>query len=189
MSLVFRVFLFALPLLLTFKKGSGQSNQTTQLKNQSSMRNRYQPENKFLEFLKKYGLIILGIFFVYPYVVAYMRKKNLQDDLKEANDDKIRLEAINQNPQAQTAELNSVTTNTVFHNIAKDVYHHLGLGYSWWDPRRWTENDLDIYNILKSYNPIPTQIIDSYYIISSGNNLRNDLQRLLDARYYNLLKF
>lgn len=154
------------------------------------MRNRNNStDNAFMEFIKKYWMWIAGLFILYPYIVAFMRRKNLQDDVKASADEIIRLEAVNANPVTQNSELQNITTNTSHHNIARDIYHHTGYMYPWWDPRRWTENDEAIFLLLRNFNPIPNSIIESYYVISTGRNLRTDLQAVLDTQYYRQLKW
>lgn len=144
------------------------------------------------DFFKEYWMLILGGMFVYPLLVRFFRSSEASDKLAEVNAQHLELEAINANPTTQTGALNAVTNDAAIHQAAKDLFHHLGYKYSWWDPRRWSENDEEAFMAITSVciaMKVPKELIDAYYIISSGRNLFDDCRESLDKIYFNQLKW
>src|SRR5690606_8148407 len=109
------------------------------------MRSRTQkkgsPVQNVLDFLQKNWIVILGAIVAYPLIVRLMRMAEAKDKLAEVEAEKKELEVINASPETQTQELNNITSNTGYHEAAKNLAHHLGFIYPWYDYRRWSEND------------------------------------------------
>lgn len=140
------------------------------------------------DFLKQNWLFILiGIYvvpLVYKLIIGNKAKIMSADHEAEIK----QLEAIQGNPELQDQYMNEATTHSQ-RQLARDIYHHTGFAYSWWDPRRWTENDEDIYLLLKDFAPIPNGLKIAYYTISAGRDMKADLLQVLDSNYYSKLKW
>lgn len=149
-----------------------------------------------IDFLKNNWLFILGAILVLPYLVSYLRKMEAKDKSAEVEAQQTEFKAINMNPATQDAYINqNITTSAAIKDAAQAVYHHLGVKYSWYDPRHWSENDeaafLAIAGVSSSMK-VPQKLIEVYYFIScddvnDGRDLRSDCQALLDSEYYNKL--
>lgn len=74
--------------------------------------------------------------------------------------------------------------------IASQVSHHLGTAYSAWDPRSWSENDKDVYNLLKDLTKQDYKHVSQLYfeVYAKGRTLSTDLAKLLDKDLYKKLK-
>lgn len=74
--------------------------------------------------------------------------------------------------------------------IASQLAHHLGTAYSFYDPRHWTENDKEVYELLKNISQADFDIVRKLYfeVYAKGNSLSTDLSKMLDSKYYELLK-
>lgn len=72
--------------------------------------------------------------------------------------------------------------------IAMDLGTHKD--YSIWDPRSWTENDQAVYLNLSTMNVAQFQAASIVYknIYTKGRDLKTDLTKLLDTKYYNKIK-
>lgn len=145
--------------------------------------------NNVMEFLKRYWYVLVGIIVAFPYLIKYMREQERKDRSRATDEEIADLQNINKNPAALQEYLNQLTTNKTYQNEARDIYHHTGYAYPWYDPRSWTENDEAIFNILSKYNEIPFEITDCYFAISSGRIMRNDLQKVLRTSLYNQLNW
>lgn len=87
---------------------------------------------------------------------------------------------------------NGVTSPTAkdhYKNIALNLAHHLGTKYDWYDPRRWTENDQKVYDILKNITRNDFRIVSKLYfeVYAKGRNLSADLASMLDQKLYEKL--
>lgn len=78
-----------------------------------------------------------------------------------------------------------------YNKISRDLAHHLGTAYSPFNPKHWTENDEDVYNILKDLNSDDFEVISILYfeVYAKGRTLTTDLASLLDDEYYQLLNY
>ncbi|WP_142786100.1 hypothetical protein [Changchengzhania lutea] len=130
--------------------------------------------------LKKFWWLIIAI----PLVLALipLTKKILKgkgtDDTADANKvmDKIGVNA------SSRAELN---------RKAVELSHHLGTSYGWFDPRRWSENDKEAFEVLQYVTQKEFDIIARLYfeVYAKGRTLLNDLAKFLDKKYYSKLNF
>lgn len=145
-------------------------------------------KNSSFEFLKQNWLYILMGVFVFPYVLRMFFNRKTIIASEEQKAELKYLEAIKGNQFDQDKYMADETTNQD-RQIAKSIYHHLGYAYSWYDPRRWTENDEDVYLLLKNMQPIRKGVQVAYFVYSAGRNLKDDLLKVLDTKYYKLLKW
>lgn len=145
-------------------------------------------QNKSFQFLKENWLFLLMGVFALPYVLRFFLSRKAVITSEEQKAEIKYLEAISGNATEQDKYIGDAATHQ-HKQIAREIYHHLGLAYSFYDPRHWTENDEDIFMLLKPFNPIPQGIFTAYYVISEGRNLKADLIKLLDSKYYSQLKF
>jgi len=74
-------------------------------------------------------------------------------------------------------------------NLALQMSTHLGTGYAWFDPRSWSENDKDVFVLLKPLNQKEFDLVAKLYfqVYAKGNDLRADLAKFLDSKYYEKL--
>ena len=155
-------------------------------------RNSTTPSNNLMEFLKQYWYIFAGGILLYPMIVKYMRSTEANDKIAETEANKAELEAINAHPDTQASALMAITTNTTIHQVALDVFHGLGFAYSWWNPRSWSENDKVVFLAIQGVTvggKVPNTLVQCYYVVTSGRNLRNDCLQSLDDVYFKQLRF
>jgi hypothetical protein len=74
--------------------------------------------------------------------------------------------------------------------IASGLAHHLGTAYAFYDPRHWSENDKQAYELLIGISQTDFNSVSLLYfeVYAKGNTLSTDLRKLLDSKYYELLK-
>lgn len=76
--------------------------------------------------------------------------------------------------------------------IAKKVYDGLGFGYPAWHPKRWTERDREVFDLVKQMrSQMEFAVMASMYKkhYAKGRDLSSDLAKHLDRKYYNQLTF
>lgn len=144
-------------------------------------------KRKFIDIVTKFGGWIL-LFFLIPYLYRWFQNFKLSMVEEDKRAEIEYYEHLKNDPLLQD-ELLHKEVGPTYTRIARELYHHLGYAYSWYDPRRWTENDEEIFRLLKGYSPIPKGIIQAYYVLSAGRDLRADLMALLDKKYYSQLRF
>jgi len=134
---------------------------------------------KILSFLKKYLFQLLLLVGVVVFLVLKVFKSKPKDKTGNAND-------ILLNEGITTAELMQELTKA-----SELLAHHLGTAYPTYDPRHWTENDKEVYDILKVMTQSHFQIVSLLYhdVYAKGRTLSSDLAKLLDDEYYKLLPF
>lgn len=137
-----------------------------------------------LNFLKKYGvLLVILIAGIAVGVWFYLKKKPSSVDPVKANADAER--ELNRIGQV------SETHNTYLKDRAQNLAHHLGTAYhgEWWNPRGWTENDKVAFEIVNELNRTDFNSVAKIYpFYADGNDLRNDLLKLLDSDYYEQIR-
>lgn len=146
--------------------------------------------NSLMNFIERYWLVLLGGIVAYPLLIRLMRMAEAKDKVNEIEAQQKENEAVMMIPAARKAALLEITTNEDYHTSAHLIAHHLGTLYKWYDPRSWTENDRDAF-IAISESPcglnIDDTLVECYYLFT-GTNLLDDLQRVLDAEYFEQLK-
>lgn len=156
------------------------------------MRNNRQQStvSPFMEFIKKYWLIMVGVALAFPYILRYLKDAETQDLINKREENEKQLASANQNPLSQLAELNKITTDPFYHNIARNVAVHLGYDIqtkdaSWFDflnPYGWTENDEKAYNELKKIiNSGQKRTVTACYYVLTRRNLADDVKKVLDS--------
>lgn len=145
-----------------------------------------------MEFIKRYGLIIIlflfGVPYLYRYYVDAQRKDNQAE--QDAQDKTMATEV--ENPVKQQEGLNQITTRTDLQDIARNVAYHFGTNVqikdagwgSWFNPRGWSENDEKAYLELKKINYASSRdlVVKAYYYLTQ-RNLLTDVKTLLDDEY------
>jgi hypothetical protein len=87
-------------------------------------------------------------------------------------------------------EANKIAPNyPVLQRLAQELAHHLGTAYSWYNPRSWAENDEEIFKLLVAVSKNDFKVVEKLYnsVYAKGNDLRRDLAKLLDSKYYEQL--
>lgn len=77
------------------------------------------------------------------------------------------------------------TTDAVWESVknsTRDIAHNMGYIYSWYDPRRWSENDAKVAEILKYQVYNLSHMEKLYYeYYAKGRNLKSDIYASLDG--------
>jgi hypothetical protein len=143
----------------------------------------------FLALIERYWLVLVGLIFATPVILRYLKDSQVNNETNDTQEN-IKL-AVSQNldPIKQQSELNKITNNPFYQNMARNLAHNLGTVYqarlgfwSFLDPRSWTENDQLIYDDLKLLkNSGQVKTVVSCYFFLTGKNLREDVLKLLDS--------
>lgn len=127
-----------------------------------------------IKFIKKYFVYILVLILVI--VLAFLKIFKSKPKDKNGTAD---------------AELNSLGVNDNFDykTTALNLAHHLGTAYSPYDPRSWSENDQEVYDIMKNLTQAQFDVVAHLYftVYAKGKTLSADLARLLDSSLYEKL--
>jgi hypothetical protein len=128
-------------------------------------------------YLKKYWYFVA---FVLIMGVWLWKKKKSEPENVDANaTDVLNTEGIK----------NAASQNT-YKSYAAQIAEGLGTSRAWYDPRRWTEDDNKVYELVKELNTQDFNIVKKLYFTTyaKGRDLSTDLANLLDDKYYRLLK-
>lgn len=71
-------------------------------------------------------------------------------------------------------------------DYANRLAHDLGTKFDWYDPRRWSENDKESFDlVMNTLKPqrLMRETAFAYVLVTKGRSLKNDLYTLLDERY------
>lgn len=130
---------------------------------------------QILTFVKKYWIWFIVVFLLLSFQVWNWFKVKPQTKLSEA-------EALLKTQPPSSKNLQK---------IAMEVAHHLGTAYDWWHIRSFTENDKEVYLLLKDLSKAEFKAVSLLYfeIYAKGKNLDLDLARLLDKEFYIKLNF
>ncbi|MDI5898743.1 hypothetical protein [Flavobacterium yafengii] len=148
----------------------------------------------FLQILKDYWFVILGLFLVIPFLIRYLKDANTSITVNNQQEEEKLYKAQNENPVTQLVGLNAITTRVELHDIARNIAFNLGtnirakeVGFwdaSFWNPKGWTENDEKAYNQLKKINYASSRdLVAKCYYFMTRRNLMDDVKRLLDDEY------
>lgn len=131
-------------------------------------------------FLKKYIIAVIAILLLLVLLVVKMFKNKPSDKEQEA--DKVISNIASSIDEANKKRLAK---------LARDVAHHLGTAYAWYDPRHWTENDEKVFDLIKNLGQSEFDVVSIVYhdVYAKGNTLTSDLAKLLDTKYYTQLSF
>lgn len=146
-------------------------------------------ENKAVNFVKQNWLFLLGIIVIFPYLRAFMQKmavKTQVDDVKNDIDLNSQINALD-NPILQESEADKIVKNLPLaqrERLKADVkqfVHHLGINYTWYDPKSWTENDKEaVFILMKWVKLLPTFSSLYYSVYTQSRNLKTDFNKLID---------
>ena len=143
----------------------------------------------FLAVLERYWLVILGLIIGTPIILRYLKDSQVSNEVNDTQEN-IKLNVSqNLDPIKQQSELNKITTNVFYQNMARNLAHNLGTLYqarggfwSYFDYRTWSENDDLVYKDLKQLvNSGQVKTVVSCYFFLTGKNLREDVTKLLDS--------
>lgn len=118
------------------------------------------------------------------FIISYLLKKFkiLKNSKKEPTSQEV--QAILQDQSVQNLTQEQIND---YNRIARDLTVHLGVSYSWYDPRFWTENDKEAYDLISHLSTVELLIVSIGYKAYSTRDLYVDLSKLLDSKYYKLL--
>jgi len=147
------------------------------------------PDNKgFLYIIEKYWLVILGFLFVLPIIQRYYQDAQQKGSANILDNEVKDLKNQNKTPQTQQIALDKITRRVDVQTIARNLAHHLGTIYSFYDPRHWSENDELAYKELaKIKQPTTVTLVSQCYFLLTGEKLIDDVKRLLDQKYLDKL--
>lgn len=145
----------------------------------------------FMEFLKKYWYILLGIIIALPYLVQFFKKMGIKyqvDDIKNDMSLNSQINAqdnifIQLNKADQILRNYGITTarKKEFQADVKNFAYHLGtgVGLEFW--QMWTENDKEASKILiKWIRHLPKFAELYYHCYTESKNLNTDVLKYLD---------
>lgn len=143
----------------------------------------------FLAIIERYWLVILGLILATPVLLRYMKDSQVANETNDTQET-IKLNVSkNLDPILQQSELNKITVNPFYQNMARNLAHNLGTIYqvrgSWYDIpsyfRGLTENDKKVYyDLVQLKNSGQVSTVSKCYFFLIGKNLREDVTRLLD---------
>lgn len=86
-------------------------------------------------------------------------------------------------------EADKVVNNERLQKVANEIAHHLGFKYAVVDPRRWTENDKEVFELLKTLSKTEVAQVSQLYsqVYARGRDLKSDLLKVLDSKLYEQL--
>lgn len=148
----------------------------------------------FLQILKDYWFVILGLFLVVPFLIRYLKDANTSITVNNQQEQEKLYKAQNENPVTQLVGLNAITTRVELHDIARNIAFNLGtnirtkevtwLDSAWWNVKGLTENDEKAYNQLKKINYVASRdLVTKCYYFLTRRNLMDDVKELLDDEY------
>jgi hypothetical protein len=158
-------------------------------------RRQNNPQNGgFLQVLKDYWYVILGLFLVVPFLIRYLKDANTSITVNNQQEQEKLYKAQNDNPVTQLTGLMAITTKTWIHDVARNIAYNLGtnirtkevtwLDGAFWNPRGLTENDEKAYNQLAKITIVSSRdsVVKCYYFLTR-RNLMDDVKTLLDDEY------
>jgi hypothetical protein len=133
---------------------------------------------KILKFLKQYWylpifVLVLG---------GYLWKKKKSD--VTGNKDEVAKNILSEQGVKEEIRQNYFT------NLTAQLAEALGTSYGFWHYGYYTENDAKVYELMKDLNATEFKVVSKLYFetYAKGRSLSEDLAKLLDAEYYQLLK-
>jgi len=114
-----------------------------------------------------------------PYLIRYLYS-HANKFLQQIKSTK--KENLLSDPKLQENEAVTITQNKRLHAIAEELTHHLGTAYAWYNPKSWTENDKEVFNLLiEGLHNLPVISVLYRDVYTSGRSLRMDVNKFLDA--------
>lgn len=156
-------------------------------------RNARKPSSNggFLDIVERYWLVLLGLIIGYPIIMRYFKDSSTKFEINNQEEKEKLLVASNNNPAQQVENLNSVTTNYFYQNLARNVAKDLGTNiaskeagfwsFKWLNPSTWTENDQKVFDSLKQLtNTGQVKTVANCYYVLTRRNLYDDVKQYLD---------
>lgn len=127
--------------------------------------------------IKKYWFIPVLIVAISGYL---LKKKKVEPQDKSENAQKL---------LSESGVKDEIRQN-YYTSITSQIASALGTSFPWYHYKFYTENEAKVYELLKDISTTEFKVISELYFKSyaKGRNLSDDLAKLLDDRYYNLLK-
>lgn len=152
----------------------------------------------FLDYVERYWLVLLGLIIGYPIIMRYFKDASTKSEINNQEEKEKLLVSASNNPVLQVKELNHVTTNYFYQNLARNVAKDLGTNiatkeagfwdFKWLNPATWTENDKKIYDSLKQLvNTGQVKTVANCYYVLTRRNLYDDVKQYLDDELLNKL--
>jgi len=119
-------------------------------------------------------IVVLALPYLFRYLYNHLNKfiQQIKSTKKEN---------LLNDPKLQENEANTITQNKRLHAIAEELTHHLGTAYAWYNPKNWTENDKEVYNLLiEGLFDLPVIGVLYRDVYTSGRSLRMDVNKFLD---------
>ena len=146
----------------------------------------------FLDIVERYWLVLLGLIIGYPIIMRYFKDASTKSFINNQEESEKILASTNNNPVQQVENLNSVTTNYFYQNLARNVAKDLGTNiatkeatfwdFKWLNPTTWTENDSKVYDSLKQLtNTGQVKTVANCYYVLTRRNLYDDVKQYLDG--------
>ncbi len=135
---------------------------------------------------KNYIYLALAVFTIFP-LYRYIRAQNDKNKSQKQDLELEQKKRDMENPTSQIVAANKITPDARLHAITKNIAHHLGFIYPWWDVRSWSENDQDVYNeFRKLRNRAELKLVIKLYfeVYAVGRSLQSDCLKVLDTEYY-----
>ena len=131
------------------------------------------------------------MFFALPFLIKFVRsqiaKINDQtfelDKQTNASQNSLDSPEIQKQKAVQVAKQHKISVKDLerLKTAASKLAHELGTKYNWYDPKSWTENDVEVGKILKYEGRNLNIIADLYYhVYTTSKNLKTDLIKNLD---------
>lgn len=131
----------------------------------------------YIKLIKDYWFILV---LAVVAVVFYLKGRKTEPENKDSNaEDILKKEGIRNATEMQR-----------YKAYAAEIAQKLGTSYPWYHPRRWVENDEQVYELVKDLNLQTFKVVKKLYFetYAKGRDLSTDLANMLDDRYYKLLK-
>lgn len=163
-------------------------------------RNNKKPSESggFLATVERYWLVLLGLIIGYPIIMRYFRDAGTKDKINNIEENEKVLVKVTQNPVTQIDELNKVTTNTYYHNIARGIavsFHTDVLTKendtffaSLFSPSTWVvDHAKAFFNLNAIKNTGQKTVVTKLYYILTRRDLNYDVKNKLKDEYLNKL--
>jgi hypothetical protein len=154
----------------------------------------------FFDVLTKYGIVILIALFIIPYIIKYYKDQIEKGKVEDVVNDVAVNNAQNatQNPTMQVDKATKYLRDVKHYDTkgrqrlmdaTQKIVNAFGYDKAWYNPKSWTENDLEIYLTLWEcmYNYKDLEWL-YYNVYTQSRNLTNDIVDKLDTKYLTELR-
>lgn len=151
----------------------------------------------FLATVERYWLVLLGLIIGYPIIMRYFQDASTKDIINKQEENEKVLASVVQNPVTQLNELKKITSNTYYHNIARNIAVAFGTdvlnkeaGFLTWATSwgSWVEDEEKAYlNLLAITNTGQQKVIVQLYYVLTRRDLNYDVKKYMSDDYLNKL--